>query len=552
MSLSILEKPVIEISLPHLRRRFLEVLPATLSWGTIFGLTILAFIIPFWIAIFVIIYDLYALIRAVYMSVHLVVAYRRLRREAAIDWLERCRRVNGDVRAYWQEVVDERRRATTRKQRRILGDHARELAAIIASGHTIRDAAVVHHIVVLPTYNESLAVLRTSLASIARAQFPHERLHVVVGFEERAGIAAHERAEILTAEFASYFSTWLTAWHPDGLPGEAQVKSANATWAVRAIEAQLTEADIVVDDILVSNFDSDTVVAPNYFANLTYQFITLPDRYQVSYQPLPVYNNNVWDAPAFSRVIASGSTFWQMIESTRPERLVTFSSHSMTLKALRAIGYWQKDIVSEDSRVFWQCLLYYDGAYRTHPMYTTVSMDAALADTWWRTLINQYQQKRRWAWGIENFPYLAEGFRKNPRISLRVKALYLFRTLEGHYTWATAPIIIAGLGWLPIFFGGPEFHATVLSYSLPFMARTIMSIAMLGLIVSSALQLLLLPPRPGHRHWTVYFAMVFQWALVPFIATILSAFPALDAETRLFLGRDLGFKVMEKARKHSS
>jgi hypothetical protein len=182
-------------------------------------------------------------------------------------------------------------------------------------------------------------------------------------------------------------------------------------------------------------------------------------------------------------------------------------------------------------------------------MYTTVSMDAALADSWWRTFVNQYKQKRRWAWGIENFSFLAEGFLQNKHIAERTKALYLFRTLEGHHSWATAPIIIAGLGWLPIFFGGPEFHTTVLSYSLPYMARTIMTIAMSGLVISSALQLLLLPHRPGtHSRWR-YLSMVFQWALVPVIATILSSFPALDAETRLFLGRDLGFNVMQKSRR---
>src|SRR3989338_4602373 len=131
------------------------------------------------------------------------------------------------------------------------------------------------------------------------------------------------------------------------------------------MEAVLSEKNIPEAHIMVSNFDSDTVVSPSYFSHLTYVFITHPDRYHASYQPLPMYNNNVWDAPAFSRVIATGSTFWQMIESTRPERLVTFSSHSMTLRALKDVGYWQRDIVSEDSRIFWQCLLKYNGKYRT-------------------------------------------------------------------------------------------------------------------------------------------------------------------------------------------
>jgi hypothetical protein len=510
MKLMSLPNVHIHINAYELRRRLFELIPGTLAWGTVIGLAVLAFITPFWIAIFVIAYDLYILIRAMYMSVHLLYAYRTLRWYRSVPWLRKCQDARGHLP--WNKV---------------------------------------HHAIVLPTYDESLEVLQSSLRSLVATDFPKEQMHVVVGFEERGGEAARQRALALQHEFGDSFQTFLTTFHPDGLPGERRVKSANATWALKEIEQAIYQQGIETDQVLVSNFDSDTVVSPSYFSYLTYVFITHPTPYRVSYQPLPMYNNNVWDAPAFSRVIATGSTFWQMIESTRPERLVTFSSHSMTLKALKEVGYWHKDIISEDSRIFWQCLLHYNGQYSTEPLYTTVSMDAALGATWWQTLKNQYKQKRRWAWGIENFPYLAEGFYRNRRIPWRVKVTYLFRTLEGHHSWATTPIIVAGLGWLPIFFGGPEFQTTVLSYSLPFVTRTIMSIAMFGLLISTALSMLLLPPRPpDYSRWR-YFGIVGQWALVPFIATLLSAFPALDAETRLLLGRDLQFNVMQKVRKRA-
>lgn len=494
-----------EVNLADVRRRLWQIIPGFLSWGTLVGLAALALVIPFWIAIFIITYDIYILIRAVYMSVHLVYAYRQLKQNEAIDWREK-------------------------------------LAGLPAHRR-------VHHIIVLPTYNESLTVLRTTLVALAASDFPLDRLHVVVGFEERGGKGAQERAATLRSEFGRQFGTFLTTEHPAHLSGERRVKSANANWAIKAMEKKLAERGLEMKQILVSNFDCDTVVNPKYFSYVSYVFLTHPDRYRLSYQPIPVYNNNLWDAPAFSRVIATGSTFWQMIESTRPERLVTFSSHTMTLQALKDVGYWQPDIISEDSRIFWQCLLHYNGRYRTQPLYMSVSMDAALSTNWIKTLINQYKQKRRWAWGIENFPYLAEGFWRNKKIPSRTKFSYLFRTLEGHYSWATAPIIVAGLGWLPIFFGGPDFQTTVLSYNLPYVTRTLMTVAMAGLVVSASLALLLLPSRPRHYGRWRYLGVVLQWSLVPLIATLLSAFPALDAETRLMLGRDLEFNVMEKSRR---
>jgi len=542
----------VEIDFTALVRRFFEILPGALSWGTLIGLSALAVLLPFWIAVFIIVFDVYILVRGVYMSVHLVAAYRRLRLMRGIDWLERCQKVSEDRIRYRAET------AMKTAQAKAVGDRHRawqfeqllqHLEEMQSRQQTVMPWHRVHHAVLYPTYNESLSVLETSLNALRAASYPAKNLHVVVGFEDRVGTAARERAAALTARFSGDFATFLTTFHPDGLPGERRVKSANAAWAMQQLEKVLAAKGIGVDQVLVSNFDSDTVISPEYFAHLTYTFITHPDRYHVSYQPLPMYHNNLWDAPAFSRVIATGSTFWQMIESTRPERLVTFSSHSMTLRALKEVGYWHRDVISEDSRIFWQCLIHYNGRYRTEPLYTTVSMDAALAQSWWQTLVNQYKQKRRWGWGIENFPYFMVEFIRRSQMPLGTKFIYSLRTLEGHYSWATAAIIVAGLGWLPIFFGGPQFQATYLSYSLPYVARTIMTIAMTGLLISTILTLLLLPAKPARVSRWRYVPMVLQWALFPLIATVLSAFPALDAESRLMLGRDLEFNVMTKARR---
>lgn len=390
-------KWAIEIETPHIGRRLLEILPGALSWTTLIGLSLLAFIVPFWIAIFIIMYDVYIFIRGLYMTVHLVYAYLKLKRMKSIDWPERARQVSQNVSAYYQQISQSLKQDKLSKRQRWQHKQLKSnLADILSKNITVKSWEEVHHIILLSTYDESLIVLRTSLEALRLSDFPHDRLHVAVGFEERKGDSAHQKAQALRREYQGVFGSFITTMHPDGLPGEKRVKSANATWAMKKIEDIVLQQGIKVDDVLVSNFDSDTVVEPSYFSYLTYAFITHSDRYHVSYQPLPMYNNNLWDAPAFSRIIATGSTFWQMIESTRPERLVTFSSHSMTLRALKDVGYWHTDIISEDSRIFWQCLIHYDGHYSTEPMYTSVSMDAALAGSWWQTFKNQYKQKRRW------------------------------------------------------------------------------------------------------------------------------------------------------------
>ena len=80
------------------------------------------------------------------------------------------------------------------------------------------------------------------------------------------------------------------------------------------------------------------------------------------------------------------------------------------------IGFWQKDIVSEDSRIFWQGYLRYHGDFRVEPLFYPISMDANVAPTFWATMKNLYKQQRRWGWGCENIPYMLEGFRRDPAI----------------------------------------------------------------------------------------------------------------------------------------
>ncbi len=62
--------------------------------------------------------------------------------------------------------------------------------------------------------------------------------------------------------------------------------------------------------MIVSNFDIDTCVHPQYFAYLTCKYLTHPNPTRASYQPIAVYNNNVWESNPIVRVVASSTTFW--------------------------------------------------------------------------------------------------------------------------------------------------------------------------------------------------------------------------------------------------
>jgi len=167
-------------------------------------------------------------------------------------------------------------------------------------------------------------------------------------------------------------------------------------------------------------------------------------------------------------------------------------------------------------------------------------LDAVLSNNYMQTIANQYRQKRRWAYGIENLAMLARAFKANKKIPWTKKFKYLWTMLEGHHSWATAPFILALLGWLPLILGGDAFSESVLAHNLPYITRNLMNLALVGLIISMFLSFLIMPPRPKRYSRKKNLVMFFQWFLAPIISPFLGSSPAVDAQTRLMLGKYFG------------
>ena len=481
-----------------------EILPGFLSWGTLLAALFLSIFQPVIVAVFIIIFDFFWLLRISYLSFHQTSSFGQMVKNLKVDWRAKLEKL-----PQWRDI---------------------------------------YHLVVLPMYQEEKEIVESSLQSLKEADYPKEKMIVVLTVEERGGEKAKEVAEVMEKEFGSVFFRFLTTFHPKDIEGEIAGKGSNLSWGLKqARERIIDELNLPYEKIIVSNFDIDTRPYPQYFAILTWHYLTVKDPLRASFQPIPIYNNNIWQAPSFSRVIATSGTFWQMMQQERPEQLVSYSSHSLAFKTVIEVGY-PANMVSDDSRIFWKAYLHYNGKYRVVPLHYPVSMDAVMAKTLFRTVINQYKQQRRWAWGAENIPYLLYGFLKNKKIPLRDKLRHTYIILDGFWVWATSALLIFFLGWLPLILGSEDFQTSLLSYNLPRFTSYIMTLAMLGMLVSAIVSLQLLPPRPKKVSRWKSLSMVLQWFLLPFTLIVFGSFPALEAQTRLLFGKYLGFWVTEKAR----
>jgi len=486
--------------------RFLEIIPGALSWGIIIFFICISFWLPVACAVLIIVFDFYWIIRTFYLTTLLIMAYRNLALQKKRNWL-----------------VDSQKLAPA------------------------RDWQKLNHLIIFPVYKEGVEIIRPSLEALRQCNYPKDKMFVVVSFEER-NKDSREKAGILEKEFKGSFHGYSSAFHPDGLAGEARTKGANATWAAKHAADFLSAQGINFEDVIVSCFDADTCVEKEYFGCLTYHFLTTPNPHQASYQPIPVYNNNIWYAPSLARLVEMSASFCQMIESMRLEKFVTFSSHSMSFKTLVEIGYWPVDMISDDSVVYWKAYLYYNGNYRVVPLYITVSMDVAYSTNFFKTILMQYKQKRRWAWGVENFPFLIRGFSVHKDIGLAKKIRRSYHLLESHVTWAVWSVIIMMIAPLPIIFGGNIFKQMSIGYNLPQITGMLLNFTFGASFVWIILSWTILPPRPKDVSWFRNVVMIFEWIIVPFIILILGSIPALDAQTRLMLGKYMEFFPTEKSR----
>lgn len=495
--------------------RFFEMLTAIISFSVLILSAICSFYIPAWVAFFIISYAVFWLFKTIYFSFHLRAGYSQMKKNENQDWIKKM-----------EELSEIKNNLPAKSWRDI------------------------YHLVILPMYKEPLEIVEQTFVSLKNIDYPKDRIIIVLACEERARAEGQVVAEQIEKKFGNEFFKFIVTYHPQGLPEEIAGHGSNDAWAGRkAKEFLIDPLNIPYENIIVSSFDVDSVFYPKYFSCLAYQYLTVEKPLRTSYQPIPLYLNNIWQAPAVSRVFAFSSTFWHTMNQERPEKLITFSSHSMSFKTLVDVGFKQANVISDDSRIFWQCFFNFDGDYQVSPLFYPVSMDANAGPNFLTTIRNIYKQQKRWAYGVGEVPYVLFNFLKNKKIPFLKKINMSFDLIEGHVSWGISSIIIFGLAWLPIIFGGPPFPQTLLSYNLPKIISFLLTINMLGLILSVYLSIVLLPPKPINYGRSRYFILALEWILVPFVLIFFSSIPALHAQLHWFFGRYLGFWVTPKIRK---
>ena len=521
--------------------RFFEMLPGLLSYGAIILLIILSIVNPVLASIYLLTIILVAFVKTIAISYRVVSGHRNMERASRVDWSGRLADLESPKESY-SRLRDIPSGALLYKQ------HLENLRFMSAAeeGHFPKPSNI-YNALIMPAYNESIEVIEPALKSVLETTYDKTRLIVVFAYEERGGAEIDKTAHILKEKYGKNFHSFHIVKHPKDLPNEVVGKGGNITYAGKWLQQYLQHEGIAFSDVIVTTMDCDNKPHKHYFDYLTYEYITHEYRKHLSFQPICLFTNNIWDVPAPMRVVATGNSFWNIISSMRPYSLRNFASHAQPMSALVEMNFWSTRTIVEDGHQYWRSYFYFNGNYEVVPMFVPIYQDAVLSNGYVKTLRAQFIQLRRWSYGASDVAYVGNNvFNKDRKVRFLPSLARFIRLLDGHVTQACIALIVAFGGWAPLVLNG-EAARSVAAHQLPDTVSLIQQVAMVGILVLIFVSFKLLPPRPERYKKRRNILMVMQWALMPVIAIVYSSMASYNAQTHLLLGKYLDkFDVTEK------
>ncbi len=370
--------------------RFFEILPGVLSWTALGLPIILAIFFVDVAAILMIAYLILWFVKAAALNLRAVQGWHLFQEHIVVDWEE-----------LRHDITDRDMEHTKQFPKW----HYQNLTRIDAHPSGIDPENIVHAVIVA-TYNEVREVLQPTLENVKNSEGNPKKMIVLLAYEDRGGVEVHEQAVNLMKEYEGVFMVSKAVKHVD-VPGEVIGKGPNITFAGRELQRIVEQLNIDPMQVLVTTLDADNRPHAKYFSGLSYVYAMAHDPKYLSFQPIPMFTNNIWDAPAPMRVIATGNSYWMLIQGLRQHMLRNFSAHAQPLAGLIETDFWSRRTIVEDGHQFWRSYFAFHGKHEVIPIFLPIYQDAVLAKGYRRTLKAQFVQLRRWAWGASDIAYVA-------------------------------------------------------------------------------------------------------------------------------------------------
>lgn len=487
--------------------RLLEMLPGILMWVALTSPIWLSFTLPFAVAYLIILADVYWLFNAIKIAVLILVGYKKMQWAKKQNWLEKLK---SDFPDKWEGY---------------------------------------YQLIMVPTFKEGMEVLGPTFDAIASSNYPKNKILLLVGFESRDTEEKIENTRQYLKKIEKKIGKVFTTSHPYGLPREVPGQGSNRNWMIRETLPKLKELGADPEKIFMTTLDADFVIHPQFLAGALHKYLSTPEilRDKCSYTGVFLFYNNYWQTPAPMRLVAAGTSYWQLSEMVGSDKYINYSSMSMNLQSVLDVGLWIPDKVNDDSGFYWKSYYYFNGKYKVIPHFLPISGDAVLDISLFKTFQNQYLQLKRWAYGVEHIPFIFKSYFKVKNLDFWDKTDKLLFVTWSYLKWGTLALFIT-FGGLLIGVINKDFSQSVVAHNMSVVSSWILTAAFIGLFSTIYMHERTVPRRPPHWNFLQKIWSYIQWVLVPLVLVTIATLPAIDAQTRLMFGRYMEFRVTNKAR----
>jgi len=394
----------------------------------------------------------------------------------------------------------------------------------------------IRHIIIIPHWKEPYHILKETIERVKGMNYPTKNICVILGAEARDP-DGYKISMQLKKEYEQYFNQiWVN--NHELKDNEIIGKSSNMYSASKFGDEQIK--------VTVTSCDADSQLPHDYFANITYHFVTDPESEYKYYTGAVLLYANIWRLPFFARVKNSTSTLYNITKLVRTDKLIPFSTYTLSYWMVEQINFWSPDITPEDFHTFFKGLFLFPDKVSTVPIYQRVLADSAEGDNVIDTARNNYMQERRWAWGISDDGWVLRNIIKNifsKKFSLRL--IYIAsHSLWDHLSVGISILITFGSNIIVLI--NPRFGYTVLGANLPSISSFLIQITLVFFIFTILLDRYVKPEVKGQRRVIKTILSLFEWFLQPIIGVIMVILPGIEAHTRLLFGRYLEYYLTKK------
>ena len=399
----------------------------------------------------------------------------------------------------------------------------------------------IHHVVVIPNFKEPLEVLSLTLQALADQSISPDQLTVALGMEQTEEDAFAKGNE-LEKRFASRFAHFFVTVHPDGLAGEIPGKATNQNWAARFVKRELVDKlGMRLEDLTITSCDADSVLDPDYFRELTREFITCPKPENFIWQTPIFLDHNIWLTPASVRLLTFFNNAVQISELSSPFGLVyPLSTYSLSFKLVVDVGYWDPIVISDDWHMFLRTFFAKDGDMSVRSLFLPTIGEPFLGENTIKTWLMVYRTRIRHAWGAGDMVYILQQWNHQPRTPFFWKLNRFLKIWHDNIVFSMGSVFVAVGTLLSIWLDNNPV-ITYPRFPIPYVIEALNVLGVVGMV--SIWMIERIRSNNSKYSWKpgTVFSEVISWVFFAVITFVLAGLPVLHAHTKMLLGDSLTF-----------